>query len=208
MNPDKIKPVIGLAGGIGAGKSLVADEFARLGCEVIDGDAIGHELLSLPEVCQMLRHQWGDGIFNPDGSVNRQALGRIVFDDRDALDRLNGILHPLIRRRIEERIAMADRNAAVPAIVLDAAVLFEAKWDDLCTHLVFVQAPGDSRAARVVQRGWDRRTWASRENSQISLDKKAARCQYSIDNSSSEFYLREQVHQLFRQLVPLRNSPL
>lgn len=195
--------MFGLAGGVGSGKSTAAAVLGELGCAVIDGDAIGQELLDDPNVARQLRRRWGDRIFGPDGAVDRQALAAIVFQDHDELGRLNAILHPPIRRRMAERIAALASDAGAGAAVLDAAVLFEAGWDELCTHLVFIDAPGRDRRRRVAaQRGWDRRTWARREKSQISLDKKRRRCDYIINNSSSVPCLRERIRELFRNIVP------
>lgn len=194
--------VIGIVGGIGAGKSTVAGEMARAGCEVIDADAIGHDLLSVPEVSAELRRRWGEGIFLPDGTVDRPALGEIVFNDPDQLCALHAILHPRIRRGIEERIAAIGRSGAARAIVLDAAVLFEAKWDDLCTRVVFVDASEARRRRRVTaQRGWDPEIWAAREKSQIPLDKKRQLCDYTLDNGSSVSCLRERVRELLRKIA-------
>ena len=196
------KPVIGILGGIGAGKSTVASEFAALGCALVDGDAIGHELLNTAEVKDLLRGQWGDEIFCDDGQVDRRALGRIVFNAPGELEVLNGIMHPRIRRGIQQRISAAMADGSVKAVVLDAAVALEAGWDDLCSHLVFVDAPRRLRAARSeALRGWNRHAWRMREKSQIPLDTKAARCYYTLDNSSSVSFLREQIRELFSEIV-------
>lgn len=198
MNERQDIPVIGLVGGIGSGKSTVAAELAQLGCAVIDGDAIGHELLAAGDVKTILRGQWGPAIFKPDGNIDRTALGEIVFGDAAALDRLNATLHPRIEREIGRRIDLLRRDASVPAIVLDAAIMLEARWDRICTHLVFVDAPDEERFARVhASRGWDRAAWERREKSQISLDKKRGQCLYTVDNSSKASCLREQVRRLF-----------
>jgi dephospho-CoA kinase len=195
------KPVIGLVGGIGAGKSTAAAEFAHLGCAVIDGDAIGHQLLAEPTVRRRLRERWGKGIFRPDGAVDRARLGKIVFGDGDQRRALEGILHPLIRRRIADAVGRAQADPAVAAAVVDAAVLLEAGWDDLCTHLVFIDADEPTRAGRATAaRGWDRPTWSAREKSQISLDKKRRRCHYTIANSSSVSHLSEQIRGIFREV--------
>lgn len=212
-NRPRSKPVIGLLGGVGAGKSTVAAALGELGCAVIDGDAIGHELLSDPAVIRQLRKRWGDRIFSTDNATNsvtndatddavdRKALAAIVFEDPHELDSLNAILHPRIRRRIEERIAAIGSDASIPAAVLDAAVLLEAGWDDLCTHLVFVDAPAPDRCRRTVKhRGWDRKMWQDRENSQISLDNKRNRCDYSV-NSSSVSRLHKRIRELFQSIV-------
>ena len=194
-------PVIGILGGIGAGKSTVAAEFAALGCLVIDGDAIGHELRESPGVKKAMRAEWGDGIFDASGSVDRKAMAAKVFTDPAALVRLNQILAPRIRRSIRRRIEKGLATPNVPAIVLDAAVLLEARWDNLCTEFIFVQADDRQRRARVATRGWSAQQWRDRENSQICLDIKAARCQYTVDNSSSIPLVREQVRRIFRKIT-------
>ena len=202
----KKKPVIGIVGGIGSGKSTVADELAALGCLLIDADEIGHALLSEPQVLRQLRRRWGEGIFDSHRKVDRHSLGEIVFADASELSALNGILHPLIRSRIEEWITEAYRRKDVVAVVLDAAVLFEAGWDDLCTHLIFVASSPRRRLERVrLQRGWDEENWKVRENFQNSLDKKQEMCDYTIDNSSSESHLAEQTLKLFKRIIDASN---
>ena len=196
------KPVIGIVGGVGAGKSTAAAELVRLGCALIDGDAIGHELLCLPDVIARLRGRWGEVIFMPDGVVDRESLGRIVFADPAERRVLDEILHPLIRRSMARRIAELSDRPEVKAVVIDAAVLFEAGWDDLCTHLVFVDCPAEARARQVLLgRRWDRATWAAREKSQFSLDKKARMCDYMLSNSSSVSHLVEQVRSFFCEIA-------
>jgi dephospho-CoA kinase len=204
--PDK--PVIGIVGGIGAGKSTVAAELAALGCAVIDADAIGHELLRNPRIRRRLRARWGEGVLLPDGKVNRGALGAMVFASPADLKALNRIMHPAIRRRIEAQIARLRRRRDVPAVVLDAAVLLEAGWDTFCTHAVFVRAPKTLRIRRVrSDRGWKSTTLAAREKTQIPLDKKAGKCDYHIDNSSGVSHLREQVRKIFREMVSPADCP-
>jgi len=202
------KPVIGLVGGVGAGKSTAAAELVRLGCALVDADAIGHELLRRKVVKRELRRRWGAGVFSPDGEVSRKALAAAVFGSPDDLKALNRIMHPRMRREMERRIAKARRDPNVPAVVIDAAVLLEAGWDDLCSHVVFVRAPACVRARRVhASRGWDRKTWRSRENSQISLDRKAKRCYLAVVNSSSVSHLRRQVRTLFCRIVHAAECP-
>ena len=202
------KAVVGIVGGIGAGKSSAARQFGSLGCEVIDADAIGHAMLSDEVVRDELRQRWGESIFDARGAVDRRRLGELVFEDAAELQALNEILHPRIRRRMERQIALARPNPGVRAIVLDAAVLFEAAWDDLCTHLVFVDAPGRTRAQRVAcQRGWPTEKWARREKSQICLDIKAAKCDYTMDGSSSVSRLRGQARELLHKIVGDADGP-
>ena len=204
----KTKPVIGIVGGIGAGKSTAASAFAELGCVRIDADAVGHELLGRPEVRRLLRDRWGRDIFAADGAVDRAALGRIVFADAAELAALDRIMHPRMRAELEQRIGWAARRADVPAIVLDAAVLFEAAWDDLCSAVVFVRAPRAQRARRVRQdRGWVSRTLREREKLQFSLDSKARKCDYTIENNRSIPHVHAEVREIFDRILHGTDQP-
>lgn len=194
--------MIGLLGGVGSGKSTVAAELASLGCAVIDADKIGHELLAADAVREQIRRRWGAAVFTPDGQVDRAALGRVVFGQPAELAALNAIVHPLIRRRIIQQVDQFQGRKDCQAVVIDAALLLETDWHELCTHLVFVSAPEPARVHRVRQeRGWDRQTWQDREKSQKALDIKASRAEYIIDNSSSVSCLREQVRSVIQRIL-------
>lgn len=200
--PEKKRfPVIGLVGGIGAGKTETADRFAARGCAVIDADRIGHELLADQSVRDRMRAAWGEEPFRDDGSVDRRRVADRVFADPAARRTLEGILHPRMRQRIADLIAAA-RASGAPAAVIDAAVLFEAGWDALCTHTVFVDAPRDLRLARVRdQRGWSAKELGVRESSQIPLDKKKERCSHVAVNKSDGSRLSELVGDIFHNIV-------
>jgi dephospho-CoA kinase len=175
---------------------------------VIDADAIGHKLLDDEAVADELRRAFGDGIFSAGGYVDRRALGEVVFADPGSLDKLNSILHPPVLAEVRHLLTHAQSHRDTPAIVLDAALLFEAGWDDLCSHLVFVEAPSAVRCNRAMKdRGWDEATWQAREKSQISLDKKAEKCDYKVDSSSSASCLHEQLRELFHRIVPTADHP-
>jgi len=106
-----------------------------------------------------------------------------------------------------ERIAAAQADAAAVAVVVDAAVLFEAGWDDLCECVVFVDAPRAVRLARVAEvRGWDETALSKRERLQIELDKKRQMCDYVIDNHVSDSRLSETIRQLLDRIVSARDS--
>ena len=198
----RCKPIIGIVGGIGSGKSTVARMLADLGCLVIDADVIGHDLLREPAIREQVVRLFGPGVLDAAGEVARKAVARLVFDDADALAKLNALMHPAIADRINQRIAAAMEDDAVVAVVLDAAVLFEAGWDRICTTCIYIQAPNSIRAARVKEsRGWDEAAWRSRENSQISLDTKALRCEYTLDNSSDISHLCLQVQQVLHRIL-------
>jgi dephospho-CoA kinase len=203
------KPVIGLGGGIGSGKSTVARELEALGCAVIDADRIGHDLLRDPDVKSELVRRFGQAILlGESGAVDRQALGRRVFANPEDLSRLNAVMHPRIRAEMVRRIGESSAQTAVKAIVLDAALLLETDWHDLCDVLVYVSAPDEQRAQRVAEsRAWDQADWKSRENSQKPLDTKAAAADYIVENSSSLSRLRELVQSIFERILHAANFP-
>ena len=202
------KPVIGLLGGIGAGKSTVAAELVKLGCGLVDADAIGHELLSDAAVKAEFRRLWGPDVFDASGQVDRAAVAQIAFSSERGLSELNAVMHPRIRQRMVEQIQAMEAAPATAAIVVDAALLLETDWHELCTHFVYVSAPPELRARRVAQaRGWDRDRWAARENSQKPLDIKAARAEDVLDNSSSLSCLREQVRSVLCRIVHAAGRP-
>ena len=120
---------VGLTGGIGTGKSLVSDILNKLGAHVISGDALGHEAyLPGTKGFGQVVGAFGEEIVGDDGFVDRKKLGPIVFSDPANLDLLNSIMHPLIYEMIKDRIKDV---SGVPLIVVEAAVLIEANWQDL-----------------------------------------------------------------------------
>ena len=142
---NRSKPVIGLAGGIGSGKSLIARLFASERCAVIDSDADAHAVLQSVAVKEALRAWMGDAVFHPDGSVNRKAVGSRVFSDSAAIGRLNALIHPRVGAMREAAMAVLLGDAAVRAIVWDMPLLFEVNLAGECDAVVFVAAPREKR---------------------------------------------------------------
>src|SRR5438309_396571 len=115
------KPVIGLIGGIGAGKTTAARCFAARGGRVIDADALGHEALRQPDVAARLVERWGERVQKLDGSLDRRAIAKIVFADPNERNALEGVVFPYIEQRCREEIARATADPATRFAVLDAA---------------------------------------------------------------------------------------
>jgi dephospho-CoA kinase len=200
--PAKAKPVIGLAGGIGAGKSSVAHELERLGAAVLDFDRLAHEQLVEPEVLAKLQAWWGDRILDSTGRVDRAALATIVFNDPNELGRLEGLLYPRLMTLCQRRLQELKSIDGVRAIVLDAPKLYEAGLDRLCNAVVFVEADRSLRLARVGRsRGWDEAELDRRENLQKPLDKKKACADYVVVNHSGAEHLRSQVERVFNSVL-------
>jgi dephospho-CoA kinase len=196
--------VVGLLGGVASGKSLVAKELARLGAGVLDADRAGHEVLRLPKVEQAARQRWGQGVFGPDGHIDRPRLARLVFAaapmgpvQREYLEQLT---HPEIRRLLMEQAEQMEASGR-PLAVLDAPLLLEAGWDKFCSILLMVDVPRDVRLARALGRGWTEAEFAAREAVQERVDVKRARAHRVIDNSGSPEQTRVQVEQFWQSLV-------
>jgi dephospho-CoA kinase len=202
------KPVIGLIGGIGSGKSQVAAAFARRGARVIAGDELAHAALRQPELRERIAARWGRGILDEGGEVSRRRLGAIVFDDAAERRALEEILHPWIRRRIREEVEAARADPAVRLVVLDAAVMLEAGWHGVCDRLVYIDAPREVRLRRLAgQRGWTPQEADARERAQLPLTEKAARADHVLDNATTLENLERQVDDLLKLWGTPRASP-
>ena len=140
--------VIGVGGKYCAGKSSVAAFFAAQGWLIINVDAIGHQ--QLEEQAVEIAQSFNENIKNPDGSINRQQLGRLVFSDPRARHRLEKILHPPMRQRVKEQIAHHDRYHN--HIVIDAALLLQMQLYRFCDHILWVKALLPLRIIRALRR--------------------------------------------------------
>ncbi len=202
-------PVLGLIGGIGGGKSYVASLMAARGAAVIDADAVGHELLGDPEIRTRIVARFGEGVLegprddgDPTRRIDRRALGKIVFADPSARRALEGILHPLMRARVLREIDRLVERGEVGLIVLDAAILLEAGWDDLCDRVVFVDAPRSERLRRVTEsRGWSEENLEARERSQWPDDERRRRADGIIANDAGRDRLSQEVDRWIARLL-------
>ncbi len=196
--------IIGLTGSIACGKSNVSATLAELGAAVIDGDVLSRRLTApggaaLPAI----RAAFGDGVFLPDDTLDRRALGAAVFGHEENRRQLNAILHPMIidltRREIE-----AARLAGAPLCVLDMPLLYEAGMDSLCDRVWCVWIPRETQLQRLMARdGFTREEAESRLRSQLSADEKAARAHVVIDTSGSIEYTKSMIPALFAQELAL-----
>lgn len=192
---------VGLTGGVASGKSAVAAKLASLGAVVIDADALARQVVE-PGTTGLaaIKDTFGEGILLPDGSLDRPALGAIVFSDVAQRAKLNEIVHPLVREQAE-----ALREAAAPGalVVEDIPLLVESGQADRFDAVIVVQAPHDERIRRMVQdRGWSRDDAEARMAAQATDEQRAAVADYLLDNSGSLEELEAQVASLYRQLAP------
>jgi len=195
--------VIGVTGGIGSGKSAASQILAELGAVVIDADRVGHEVYrpGSPGWDRVVE-RFGRDVVAPDGSIDRKRLGAIVFADPKQLARLNAIVHPLIRAAIGARIAAERAAGHASAVVVEAALLVEANWDQLVDEVWVVTASRAAVEARLAaQRGLDPSAIAARIRAQIGDAERAARADVIIDNSGSLEALRTYLTALWRARV-------
>ena len=195
------KPVIGILGGIGSGKSTVAAEFAKLGCKVIDADKIAHELLDRKTVKEKIVGLFGEVVLDSSGRIEHKKLAGVVFASGDKLDSLNGVIHPLVLARTEELIEQYNQQNQVKAIVLDMPLLVEVGWAKRCDRLIFVDCKQKIRAERAKKKDFDKNQIKIRENFQISLDNKTTLADNTVNNNSDFSALVRQVADIFSDIM-------
>jgi dephospho-CoA kinase len=167
----------------------------------VAGDPLGHEALEQPDIRARVLDVWGGrDILTLQGTIDRKKLGRIVFPSPVERSRLEHLVHPYIEGRIREEVAKAKADPAARFVVLDAAIMLEAGWADVCDKLIYVDAPRDVRLARVrTQRGWTDQDLANREAVQMPADKKKERADAVIDNGGPPEATAAQVAELVQK---------
>jgi dephospho-CoA kinase len=196
------KPVIGVAGGIGSGKSFVAALFGEEGCLVISADDQVRLAYKDFRVKQAIKQWWGNLVFSPNGDVDRSAVARKVFSRADELRRLEQLLHPIVNQARENMMKMKMNDPQVLAFVWDTPLLFENGLEKQCDAVVFVETPLEQRQERLKQsRGWEAAELESRENLQLPLDKKKEISDYVISNTAGMDQVRAQVRDVLSRIL-------
>ena len=194
MPQDHCAPVVGLVGGIGSGKSALARWVSQNSpVEVLDGDQLGHQALTEPTITGLVLERFpqaGPSDTSSTTEISRPTLAAIVFGNdhqsQAARNDLEAIVHPYIHRSLKDLIDEHHTRDDCEAILVDAAVMFEAGWNHLCVHVVFVDAPQALRLERVgTTRNWNLADYLARQSSQWSLERKQARSDTIIDNSTT-----------------------
>ena len=194
----------GLTGGAASGKSTVARMFQDLGARTIDADRIGHEMLrsSSPASVEILR-QFGKGILDDSGEIDRSRLGRIVFGDPQKLQQLNAIVHPRIIARVEDLAAQHHADDPGAVILVDAALIFEAGIGGRFDKVVVAWCRPEQQIERLMAKsGLTREEAERRIAAQMPAEEKRRRADYLIDCSGSLESTREQVRRVYADLVP------
>jgi dephospho-CoA kinase len=196
--------IIGLTGGIASGKSAVAGELAALGAVVLNADQAAHQVINYADVKELLVERWGSGVLKADGSTDRRAVASRVFgptsESREDLDYLESVLHPRIRAEFTAKLASL-RAAGAQAAVIDAPLLLEAGWDNLCDLLIFVDSPREDCKRRAqTLRNWSADEFAARESAQMPIEEKRQRATHVIANDGTLDELRIRMNELWKSL--------
>ena len=193
--------VVGLTGGIGSGKSTVAQFLVELGAVVIDTDKIGHEALKPDtEVWHEVVATFGRQILTPDGNINRKKLGDIVFGNPESLLKLNRIMHPRIYERVKAQLE-GYRQRGVDVVVLEAPLLLEASWTSLVDEVWVTVATESTVLRRLKERvGLSETDSLARLRSQLPVEKRVSHADVIINNDGDLHELKAKVKKLWQGL--------
>jgi len=194
--------VIGLTGGIGSGKSTVSRILRDLGAPVVDADEIVH-LLQGPgtSVTAAIAREFGPGVLRPDGTLDRAALGQIVFADPERRRRLEAIVHPAVRERMDQEVERY-RREGYPAVVLDVPLLIEGGLHRTVDEVWLVYVDRETERARLMSRnGYSEEEAERRIAAQMDLEAKRAFAHVIIDNRGSLGELEQQVRHAWQRAL-------
>ena len=199
---------VGLTGGVACGKSTVADKFAKLGAQIVDADAIAHELYRPGEaVYQELVNHFGQEIIKVSGDLDRARLASIVFDG-GRVEELNKIVHPAVIKRQEQWMREVGEKDPYAVAMVEAALIFEAGVKERFDKIIVVTCKPAQKISRFAQRtgmpeALARADVERRNKAQISDEEKARRADYVVDNSASQDETGHQVQRIYAELQAL-----
>ncbi len=199
------KPIIGIVGGIGSGKSFVAKLFGEAGCLVLNADDHVRAVYDDPAVRETLRQWWGDQVLNRLREVDRRAVAAIIFNNPGEKRRLESLVHPRVAALRQAAMQAVIADAQILAYVWDIPLLFEVGLHNDCDAVVYVDAPWEERLSRVrATRGWDEAELRRRENLQWGLDNKREMSNYILQNTADVGFARTQVREILSKILHKR----
>ena len=194
--------LVGVTGGIGAGKSSLARLLQEKGAALVDADRIGHEVIERPPVCRALRAAFGDEVVGADGRIDRGELGRRAFASDDGRRRLNRIVHPPLLAELWRQVESAAGPGGEGVVVVDAALIIECGLADRCDAIVLVQAAEDRRIERVTRaRRLSPAEIRQRMVSQMPDPDKATRADFVVENNGDLRDLAAAADRIWPQLL-------
>lgn len=180
--------IIGITGGVGAGKSLILNYMEeKYHAFVLYADRVANELKMPGQACyQPLIHLMGPEICMEDGTIDKVKMADKIFSDRELLDQINGIVHPAVKDYICKQIEKKKRQGEVKLFIIEAALLIEDHYDEICDEIWYIYADLQTRTERLVEsRGYTKERIKGIVNGQLSDDMFRQACQFVIDNSGS-----------------------
>lgn len=188
--------VLGLTGNIGCGKSSLSRIFKNdFNIDIIDADIISRNIFEDIDLLENVFKTFGPKIKNKDGSLNRKALGNIVFNDDNELIKLNNLTHPRIKDQIINKIELV-RKSGKKIVVIDAALLIEGSYLDILDKLLVVYCDKDIQIQRIIERdSCSKEEALSRINSQMNQEEKISYGDYIIDNSGTYYELKKRAYE-------------
>jgi dephospho-CoA kinase len=198
-------PRLAVTGGMGSGKSTATAFLEELGADRVLSDELVHALLSRADIAEQLRRRFGDGVL-AGATVDRSALARIVFADPEALDWLEELLHPHVRRLIDEWAKERERSPSPPPLlVAEVPLLFESGSERDYDYVLLVTAPEAVRRRRLVDKVTGSE-FGRRSRRQLDERAKAARSDFVVDNSGSRAQLREAIAEVYAFVIAAANE--
>ena len=196
---------VGLTGGIASGKTSVGRMFVELGARLVDADAIVHELFRPGEaVNQAVVEAFGDRVRAADGTIDRTVLGEVVFNNPQARERLNSIVHPAVIQKQKDWLDELSSREPDAVGIVDAALMIEVGTYRNYEKLIVVVCSPDEQRKRLRQRsGLSDEQIEARIRSQMPMEEKAKYADYVINSSGSFADTRRQVEAIFRELKAL-----
>ncbi len=180
--------LIGITGGVGAGKSEILAYIGRhYKCEIYLADQVANEVKEPGQPCYaQLVELLGPGILAPDGKLDRAAMAARIFGDRELLQKVNGLIHPAVKTYLLEKIALARRNPEVELFFIEAALLIEAGYGEIVDEMWYVHAGEEVRRKRLMEsRGYDESRIRQTMENQLSERLFREKSDFVLDNSGS-----------------------
>ena len=195
---------IGITGGVGAGKSAILEYIAEhYNAKVMLADEIAHDLMMPGTKCyDTIKEAFGaEDIFLQDGSFDRLKMAQVIFSDETKREQMNGIVHPAVREYILEVYEAEKTKGALDFLILEAALLIEEHYDEICDELWYIYADEETRMERLKQnRGYSEEKCRSIFRNQLSEDEFSNHCDFEIDNSDDFEKTKEQIQQKMQRM--------
>jgi dephospho-CoA kinase len=201
--------VAGLTGGIASGKSTVAGMLAENGARIVDADRIAHEAVQPGrQAWRAVVSRFGEDILQPNGSLDREKLGKLVFHNRDLKEDLERIVHPFVFREMAAVLKKLAAEQSGAVVVLDIPLLIESGLHRILPLTVLVHVPEAVQRARLIRRdGLAGAEALARIRAQMPIDAKRVHADVIIDNAGSRAATRRQVEALYGRLCGMKPSP-